>query len=173
MARKKRTGNKKYIILLLVVVLIGAAYYVHNGFSLNREKPISNNNSSEKAPVKERTDNNQGYAVDNNGISKTPQGATNPKKSASGSLVVNVPADNSSLSNGFDIDGSSQISPVNYRLIDDQLGVISQGVLSVTDKNFGGKIYFSKHSSSGRLDIYNTDQNGREVNEVQIKVVLN
>jgi hypothetical protein len=61
---------------------------------------------------------------------------------------------------------------VNYRLIDDQVGVISQGTIKVVAGNFSAAVNFKPYAKTGRLDVFTTDDNGKESNEVQVQVAF-
>jgi len=52
------------------------------------------------------------------------------------------------------------------------MGVISQGIIQVVNGKFSATVNFPSHSNSGRLDVYSTDSNGKEINEVQLNVTL-
>jgi hypothetical protein len=59
---------------------------------------------------------------------------------------------------------------VQYTLIDNNVGVISQGTIPVVNGNFSATIDFSPTATAGRLDVFTTDANGKEINEVQLQV---
>lgn len=71
---------------------------------------------------------------------------------------------------GGDVYGVATVDKVQYRLIDNTAGVISQGFINVVNGNFSAAITFKPYASTGRLDVYSLDANGREVNEVQVPV---
>lgn len=125
------------------------------------EKAISKDNGSEK-----------GGPSDKNG--QIPSSvSTDPSKwvtSDSGVIVVKQPAVGSTINSGATITGTASVGNVQYRLIDDQVGVISEGPINVVSGNFTAAISFTPHSSTGRLDVFSTEPSGKEINEVQLAV---
>ncbi len=115
---------------------------------------------------------NQGTATDNRG--QTPGGVSTPSsqwvQSQSGNITVKQPTVNSVFNSGNVLSGSAKVGQVHYRLIDNNVGVISEGLLSVVNGDFSGTMHFTPISSTGRLDVFSTDPNGKEINEVQIAV---
>lgn len=98
---------------------------------------------------------------------------TNPSQwsvSASGVITVKLPSGNSTIQSGATLSGTASVSQVQYRLTDDQVGVISEGPINVVGGNFTATINFTSHGNSGRLDVFSTDTTGKEYNEVQIPV---
>lgn len=134
------------------------------------KQPLTN--GGEKAP----TDTNgvdQGGATDKNGQVPTTGVSTDPSKwskSASGVITVKSPIVNSTLTSGGILTGAASVDEVQYRLIDDKVGVIAQGPISVVDGNFTASISFTTHSDTGRLDVFSTEANGREINSVQLLI---
>jgi hypothetical protein len=112
----------------------------------------------------------EGGAKDTNG---TAGASTDPGKwvvSQSGNITVKQPIANASLKSGGILSGSSKLDKVNFRLIDSNVGVIAQGTLSVVNGNFSGTLSFTPQGATGRLDVFSTDAEGVELNEVQISV---
>jgi hypothetical protein len=134
------------------------------------EKTAANNGEKILAPSSQI---NQGNATDNHGANADV--STNPSmwtKSESGAVVLKQPLSNGSIKSGDLMIGSASVDKVQYRLIDDQLGVVSQGFVSVVNDSFSAAIHFSSHSSSGRLDVFSTTDGGTEINEVQVPVTF-
>lgn len=130
-------------------------------------KPAANN--GEKS-LQQTTKTNDGTAKDNNGQPQT-SGIANSNQwmaSASGNITVKNPITKSTVKSGFNLYGSAKLSQVQYRLIDDRVGVISRGFISVVSGSFSADVNFQPKSNSGRLDVFTTDDNGVESNEVQI-----
>lgn len=112
----------------------------------------------------------EGTVVDNKGdISSIPP-QNQWTTSASGVLTIYTPSKNSVLSNGNSITGKTTASNISFRLIDDISGVIAQGNLPVVKGNFAGTFNFSTEGTSGRLDVFTTDSQGVESNNVEIPV---
>lgn len=133
--------------------------------------PTTSSGSPEKN-VSTPGGNNSGNATDNNGQANSPV-TTSPSQwtqSQSGVIVVKQPGANSKISSGALLFGTAKASKVQYRLIDNQTGVISQGFINVVNNNFSANLNFTSHGSSGRLDVFTADDNGVESNEVQIGV---
>lgn len=128
-------------------------------------------NSGVKTPVAS-SGVDKGTAVDNQGQATTPV-TTNPGQwaiSNSGQLTLKQPVAQATLKSGDDLSGSAKVSRVQYRLKDNQVGVIAQGFLNVINGNFSGTLQFTSHASSGRLDVFSSDPTGVEINEVQVPV---
>lgn len=113
----------------------------------------------------------EGTSVDKQGA---PTSISTPSsqwtQSQSGVITVKTPVANATLQNGDTVAGSATIDKVQYRLIDADAGVISQGFINVVNGNFTASISFKHYASSGRLDVFSTDGSGKEINEVQIPV---
>ncbi len=136
-------------------------------------KATSNNsNNGVKVPTSTST-LNQGSPTDKNGQVPSSGVPTDPSKwssSASGVITVKLPTSNSTLQSGDTLTGTASVNLVQYRLIDSQVGVISQGPINVVNGNFTAAINFKSNGSSGRLDVFTADSSGRESNEVQIPI---
>jgi hypothetical protein len=132
-------------------------------------KPTSTGNKTTST----NTSINKGTATDNNGVS--PVVTTDSSKwivSSSGLLTVKSPLENDKIATGVSLTGIASVDQIQYRLVDDQVGVISQGFINVVDGTFSANISFVTHSTTGRLDVFSTDSGGREINEVQIQVTF-
>ena len=193
--RKKLIGRgvftaKGLALLALLVVLVVTALEVTNvthffhtspntkaikttGKPLSQLKP---NSSASQSPAKNPSTTSSsfgnGTAVDTHGQAVA---TTNPSQwttSVSGNITVKQPTANAKVQSGSVLSGSAKVSQVSYRLIDSNVGVIAQGTLSVVNDSFSGTLKFTPHSSTGRLDIFSTEANGAEINEVQITVAF-
>lgn len=182
---KKNRFNKHYLTILLVLlflILITTLELTNTTHFFHKKITIPNTSSSNSTSKSSQTTNktvttntgvNKGTSTDNNGVS--PIVSTDSSKwtvSTSGLLTVKSPLQNSKITSGVNLSGIASVNQIQYRLIDDQVGVISQGIINVVNGSFSANINFVPHSTSGRLDVFNTDSNGREINEVQIKVVF-
>jgi|SRR5665213_2534132 len=131
-------------------------------------QPAANNGEKKSAPS---STINQGTATDNHGAGTVTTPSSEWVTSTSGLLTVQQPTPNSTIKTGVALSGTAKLDQVQYRLTDDQVGVISQGTLSVVNGKFSGSINFHAYASSGRLDVFSSDpNNGREINEVQLPV---
>ncbi len=168
---------------ILIVIALGAVYYFH--IQLNNQitkqsipkptitklpqSPSSNNQN------KQPTTSTLSQGTSTPTTTSTPVATTQSQwvQSQSGSITLQKPIANSYLSTGFMLRGLADVSQVDYTLLDNQVGVISQGIIPVKNGSFSAIINFGTHNSSGRLDVYSTDPNGKEINEVQIPINFN
>jgi hypothetical protein len=177
--------NKRRNILIaiaaLVVIIIGlevtnTTHFFHKSAKVSSpSKPITGlpaKKPRDKDPSTQTSTANQGTTTDKNGQT-TGDVSNDPSKwatSTSGRITLKAPTNNGTLRSGGIITGSASGGPVQYRLIDNQAGVISQGSISVVNGNFTASINFKPYASNGRLDVFNIDSTGRELNEVQVSV---
>ena len=111
-----------------------------------------------------------GGATDTKGAAKPTTPSSQWTTSQTGYLTVKSPAANGKLKDGSTIVGSAKVAKVSYRLIDNVVGVLAQGELNVVDGNFSGTLHFQAKGTGGRLDVFSTNDQGVEYNEVQINV---
>jgi len=90
--------------------------------------------------------------------------------SQSGDITVKEPVGSSTIQSGAVLEGSATVDQVQYTLIDNQVGVISQGTINVANGNYSADINFQPTANSGRLDVYSSNPNGSETNLVEIPV---
>lgn len=185
MALSKKFSRKSVIILLTLLVVFVVAmlevtnktHFFHKAAKVSapskkiKELPVSSKNSGNKNPSGGASINTEGTATDKNG--QVPSGvSSDPSQwstSSSRLITVKAPLRNSTFKSGDIVTGSTSVSDtVQYRLVDDQQGVIAQGSISVVNGNFTASIEFNHYGNGGNLDIFTIDQNGRETNEVQI-----
>jgi hypothetical protein len=179
--------NKKFVLLFIILITTGSlialeltdtTHLLHPATKVSKPSAPykslpnkTNSNLSENAP---RSNNGvtQQTATDRKG--QAPNEAINDQNkwtvSESGLITLKLPAANGSLKSSDSIYGSAQVDKVQYRLIDDQVGVVSQGFISVVNGNFSASVNFKPYASSGRLDVFSTDPSGKELNEVQVPV---
>ncbi|MEO5627756.1 MAG: hypothetical protein ABIQ89_02610 [Candidatus Saccharimonadales bacterium] len=187
MIKNRKNGTRKLSPkLLLIVVLVCLVALAVSAFAYKRFRPNVTPtptptitelpaqpaaNDGEKEPTA-NADRNSGTATDNQGQISSPV-TTDPNqwtRSASGIVTVKSPAAGSTIKTGVELVGTAQSGKVQYRLLDDQVGVISKGFINVVSGNFSGNLSFQSRGSSGRLDVFTADDNGVESNEVQIVV---
>jgi hypothetical protein len=183
---KSRRSPKKTLLLfalllgvvLLVLELTNTTHLFHHKTPVSKpDIPTSQlpahplANGGEKK-ISSTSSVNQQTATDQNG--QKPAGvSSNPATwltSQSGVITVKLPTTNSTFSSGDQLYGSAKVGQVQYRLIDDQVGVISQGPVSVVNGNFSATVNFKAYAKTGRLDVFTADDNGKESNEVQVSV---
>jgi hypothetical protein len=182
----RRRKSKKLIAFIAVLVVIVAVAILE----LTNTTHLFHNTAVVRAPAKPITTLSTPKST-NNGV-KTPSSSTltqgNPtdengqvpsnvtanssdwSTSTSGVITVKLPTANQTIQSGTTITGTASVSQVQYRLTDNQVGVISQGPINVVGGNFTATISFKAYGNSGRLDVFTTDSTGKEFNEVQIPV---
>jgi len=175
--------RSKTIIIVAVVVILAAAAGIFWYRTHRNDKSVAQTTSKSPTAQDDYSDGNdrssnsgndssQGGAIDTGGTDapKTEIGIT----SESGLVTVSVPSKNDTVKNGSVVAGTvkSGVTKVQYRLIDEQYGVLAQGSLDVVNNAFSGKLQFSPRSDSGRLDIFSFDEAGTEVNNIEIPVGL-
>lgn len=129
-------------------------------------------NNGEKKSTGTSSQVNQGTATDNYGAGQVSTPSSQWTVSESGAITVKQPAAGATIKSGFLLAGSATVDKIQYRLIDNQVGVISQGFISVVNGNFSASVNYPSYGKSGRLDVFSTSANGVEINEVQIQVNL-
>lgn len=187
-----RHGGKRKIIIICVaaiavVAVAGASYLYYDrtrepsqtvkATAANKHSDTNTKGSSEdkdnpKAPTVS-TSANQGTAKDANGQSNTPIATTPAQWATSESQIITLklPVAQMTFKPGDSLAGSAVgLREVQYRLIDNKVGVIAQGYLSVVDGNFAGTMQFKAHDTTGRLDVFSTNDSGAEINEVQVPI---
>lgn len=169
--------------LLIVAVLIMAALAGVYAWHRHQAKPQSETTS--KSPTAQsgytggtgHTSNpsgntNQGGATDNQGDKAGTTGETGVS-STSGVVTVLSPAKNGLLASGSVLRGTAkEVTKVQYRVIDDNVGVIAQGSLDVVNGTYSGTLQFKAYAKTGRLDVYTYDSQFQEINEVQLPIAL-
>lgn len=164
---------------LAIIVIAGGSYawYRHHTHdwvqTTSHEKTAQNDyTGGDNRPSHEGTGTNQGGATDNKG-DKTAIPDEIGAVSSSGVLSVVAPVSGGSLGSGDTLRGTAKgIARVQYRVIDDQVGVVAQGSLQTVNGTYSGTLHFDARSTSGRVDVYSYDSQYQEVNEVQIPVTL-
>ncbi len=170
------------VLILLILIFIGFAYFIYKHGNQIKKQPVPKSTIT-KLPQSSNS-NNQNKQLTTSTLSQgtststtntTPVTTTKSQwiQSQSGSVTLQQPITNSYISTGFALRGLANVSQVNYTLLDNKIGVISQGIIPVENGSFSAIVNFGAHSSSGRLDVYSTDPNGREINEVQIPINFN
>lgn len=177
-------------VIVAAVVVLGILELTHTIHLFSKSKPASEvivtSGNPTPAPTKDSSENkatsksassstsstrNISGATDTNG---TATATTNSKQwvtSASGAITVKQPIGNATFQSGGTLSGSATVPQVDYTLIDNSTGVISEGTLNVVNGNFSGNIQFASQSSSGRLDVYSTSTpGGPEQNLIEITV---
>ena len=189
MAKKKSYKNRRKLLKILVVIVIiilivaGVIYYrsKHDKNNLNAVTKKSGYSATVSKSVKSSGTQSpggslgQGGATDQNGqtSSTTTTNSSQWTTASSGQLTVEQPAQNALVKNGDTLSGTAKFNTVQFRIIDNSVGVVAQGSLNVVGGNFSGVLNFRAQSTSGRLDVFSYDPTtGAEINEVQIPITL-
>ncbi|MEK7599580.1 MAG: Gmad2 immunoglobulin-like domain-containing protein [Patescibacteria group bacterium] len=181
MVTKKRSLSNRQRLFLgaVVVVLVGVGVYSWvNRDPVPKQKtpvatikklPAATTNTGEKE-LSGAASNNQGTATPN----QNPQAVTTKPNqwisSESGVIVVQQPIKDQTIKSGATLSGTASVGQIQYRLIDDSSGVISQGIIDVSNGKYSVALGFSPKGSSGRLDVFSISASGNEINEVQIAI---
>lgn len=174
--------RSRLLVVVLIILILGIGSFVT--YKYRQPKVIkqgahlstihhltqSQTSNSDEKQLNGSGSVNQGTSKDQNGNIPSTPNPTTWQQSASGLITLKQPSANSTLQSGFELSGSASVSKVQYRLIDNEVGVISQGFISIVNGSFGATISFQPHASSGRLDVFSTNDSGAETNEVQIPV---
>lgn len=190
-SRKRFVTPLRVLIVLVVAALVIAGLELTNTTHLFHKSPSkvvvtvgkpvvppkksssSSSTASQPAPPKSPTGNNlvqSGGAIDNKGSCTPTARSSQWVTSQSRLITVKSPVANTTLKDGDQVIGSAGVNLVDYRLIDNTVGVLAQGTLSVVNGNFCGTLHFQPKGTGGRLDIYSTNTQGVEYNEIQINV---
>jgi hypothetical protein len=175
------TKNRKSIIAGLVAVLLiaGAAVW----WFVLRDTTYDAKTTSKSITAQEgytggtsrgngsASGNAQGGATDTRGNDVPENPGTTGTSSADGVVTVYSPAKDATLVNGDIITGAAKdLTKVQYRLVDNDTGVVAQGVLDVVDGKFSGVLNFAASSTTGSLEVFSFDSTGKEINSVEVKV---
>jgi hypothetical protein len=173
-----KKNHKKWTVTILIIGIGFFIYYRPHKVtlivqttpvaSIEQIKPKQANDIAPKQITHFPTPNQGTYT--NTAYCKISSGTNQLIQSKSGVISVISPSINSTIRSGDAICGTAYVKQIKYRLIDNGVGVISQGSINVTDNKFSGTISFSVYIDDGRLDIYSLNNEGSEINEVQIPV---
>jgi hypothetical protein len=154
--RLKNKDIKKIVIILSLFVFSLSFFLIYR--SIISTQKINTNPSKNPG----RSEISSSVSID----SHLNQLATSDSKI----ITLFEPKSGAKLSSGDKITGKSTLNEVDYLLIDGETGVISQGKITVTNGTFSKNIFFKNISSSGRLDVFSTETNGKESNLIEIDV---
>lgn len=188
MYNNQRTGTKHLLgkrltvgLALIVAALIAFGLWHHfhanttsgnsNGGTANTAAKTSQSaKPAKKVPTSNNSaSRNAGGSTDTNGQTSATTDPSQWTTSSSGLVTVKQPIANSTLKSGDSLSGSAKnVSKVNWRLVDDKVGVIATGALNVVNGNFSGILHFNPQGNSGHLDVFSTNSQGVEYNEVRI-----
>lgn len=112
----------------------------------------------------------QGGAVDNKGESVASTPSSKWTAASSGNITLHSPTSGTKVKSGDLVSGTAKVSVVQYRLVDNQAGVLAMGQLSVVNGKFSGSLQFRPYSSAGRLDVFSYNAGGAEINSLEVNV---
>lgn len=177
--RIKRQNKKRLIIFISItmVLLLGAGatsfYFLQQNDNRPKETEAKTKadkgeekprETSESSQVPSTIQDTQGAGAENEGKGT---------KSQYGSITLQRPIKNEKVGNQSIISGVAMVSPVMYRIVDTQRGVIARGELNTVDGGkFSAKIQSIQPSSnSGTFEIfYISPSTGKESESIKIPV---
>jgi hypothetical protein len=184
--RKSKLSNLNFKYIALAVLVIAALalflFLYRNSSNSLYGSPVDYSNSSNNQlqnpsasdDKSSQTSNSasQGGAIDNQGAGTAQTPSSQWTSSESGAITLYSPTASSTLRSGGIISGTAKVGTVQYRLVDDQVGVLAQGSLSVVNGKFSGTLQFTPHSSSGKLSVFSFNGSGAEINRIEISLKL-
>jgi hypothetical protein len=184
MAKKKKTStvkqHKQQLLVLAVVIVVVIGSFVY--WRSTQPKPVRQETprptiTSLPAKGNPKPEKSSTVATGSNpgtGTDTTPEKITTKptqwSASKSGVVVVQNPIIDQTIKPDAILSGTSSANTLQYRLIDDDTGIISEGSIDVKDGKFSVSMSFKSHASTGRLDVFTVNSSGVEEDEVQIKV---
>jgi cytoskeletal protein RodZ len=185
--KKGRRSRSKWIILLVLLMIAAViavleitnvTHFFHKAAVVRApSQPITHISTTTPKTTSGTKTQATNPTLSQGGPTAATQAATDvptdPSKwsvSASGAITVKLPSSNGTIQSGATLTGTATVAQVQYRLTDNQVGVISAGPVNVVNGSFTAAMNFTSHGSSGRLDVFSTDASGKEYNEVQIPV---
>lgn len=167
-------------IAILAAVLLGFTYFstIKNWFvgqhphksilsPVIHSLPTQSTNNIKSPTGSAGIDQGSSTTVKNSPITTSPGQWTT---SQSGEITLKEPINNALISSGAILAGAASVNYVGYTLIDNQVGVISQGTIPVNNGAYSAKINFKSYAKGGRLDVYSTAPSGKEENIIEINV---
>jgi hypothetical protein len=170
--KKPVNTSRKIIILIAIIIVASLAVGVWHVLSVRTDNTPSVTTHNNQQQSSNTGDMTQGGATDNSGKATTSSPKNQWNISDSGVITLKVPISSAVLQNNGEISGSATIETIYYRLVDNAAGVIAQGSLNVVNGNYSGNLQFTSKSSDGKLVVYSFDNQGREINRVEIPVIL-
>lgn len=184
--KKKRILGSIVIVIVVAGAVVGGLLWHNNNTkdTTTSDKKIvqagtttktPTPNVSANTPTTAKTDGTgavQSTSTDTNGQTQATTDSSSWTTSTSGNITVQQPAAKAKLASGSILSGTAKVSTVHYRLSDDSVGVLTQGTLTVVNGKFSGSLNFDAKASTGRLDVFTTNDLGVESDEIQIGVTF-
>lgn len=167
--------SKKLVFTLFTLLLVASGSFY---FWQQKTKTVDDPISVVADPnFKDGTDRTQLQSVERNAGIKETSGEdvdTNQEAltSETGAISVVTPKNNQLVKPGDRLAGLSKLDRVYFRLIDDKIGVLTQGSLKVVDGKFSGIFEFQTDAAQGRLDIFNIIDGGVEADVIEIDITF-
>lgn len=113
---------------------------------------------------------NKGQAGVNDTSGQSSSNTTSPRTSSTGQITVYLPLDNTIVKSGQELSGTSNLTQVSYRVVDNISGVIGEGTLNVVDGKFSGTLSVKSNATEGRIDVFGTKSDLTEFSNIKIPV---
>jgi cytoskeletal protein RodZ len=122
----------------------------------NREAKTGEDKSQSSINVEDTLGNDAGVAHSDSITSKT------------GEITVYSPREGDSVTNELTLSGESSLKFVNYRLINNESGLVASGRLDVVNGKFSAKLKITPEAQQGRLDIFGSRNDLSEFSNISI-----
>ena len=180
MRYKRKTNTKKYLLFLLAIALIGSGvltYYTLSNDQQETAQPADDTfTEGTQRDVLESPERRGGVTDTSEDEAKQPLDTTTEDSgwlvSDEGDITLKEPKEDDLFTSGSRITGTANLNRVHYRLIDNHVGVVATGSISVVDGRFSGIFEFESNGTEGRLDIFSTLDSGAEVNIIEVPIRL-
>lgn len=177
MRYQKKSNSSKYILVLLTsAILLTVGTFFGYQVLKNEEVPVSDptfSNGTEREVYTSPERN--GGVIDTSEENKDEVDISDEEnwlQSESGKILLIEPKENAIFTSGSTIRGMAEVDKIHYRLIDNRIGVVSTGRISVVNGRFSGVFEFDSAGTEGRLDIFSTLDSGAETNVIEVPIKL-
>lgn len=187
MKQKKQTKNQKTskvaVILIIVAVMAiaaGTAFYFYKKRQNNDAKTTSTSKTAQEdyqeGKARESAQSggaSQGGVTDTSGTTQQPPADTSVgTTSTSGAITVWQPVGGSMIGTGETIRGKASVPVVQFRIVDDQVGVIAQGELKVVGGVWSGIMNYKSRGQTGSIQVFSFNDQSVEENNISIPVTF-
>lgn len=136
------------------------------------QSDFSSDDATKRVPETKTGSAASGGIVDTGGTGSAPESTQDPISSGSGEISVAYPSKNATITSGTIVTGTSSLSTVHYRIVGENVGMISTGSLKVSNGKFSGTLQFQTSSKNGKLDFFGTKSDGNEFSNLSIPVIF-
>lgn len=179
MKYQRKNTKKKYLYILLALLLVAGSVYGYTQLAgqSSEQVPVSDPDFSDGTDREPHSSPERNGGVIDTSEEDTNQEPDNTEEndglvSDEGDITLIEPKENTLLESGSTIEGRANVERVHYRLIDDNIGVVATGSISVVDGKFSGIFEFDSNGTEGRLDIFSELESGAETNVIEVPVKL-